>query len=83
MGKLKEELLNNHMWHATTTGIDYGEYSYLKQIDDDQWDYYNTLDNTLPSVDYAFDQITIQPSEVGIDVFKELIKEQILIYFNR
>ena len=39
--------------------------------------------DVLSAIDYAFNQITITPEEVGVDVFKELLVEQVIAYLNQ
>lgn len=37
----------------------------------------------LSAIDYAFDQIRITQDEVGTDVYKELLVEQVLVYLKQ
>ena len=37
----------------------------------------------LSAIDYAFDQIQITPEEVGVEVYNELLTEQVLVYLKQ
>ena len=82
MGKLKEEMLNNQLQFDFVDDYDYEEYrksnEYAEMVNEE-------IEKTQPkysekdveeALKVAFKSITINPNEVGIDVFGQLIHDE-------
>lgn len=93
MGKVKEQLINEmEMAHLTNQMID-SDYGYQEWLESDEFvEYVNReLDTTKPQYSesdimsatrYASKGITIEPSEVGKEVYDMLFSEKIEEYLS-
>lgn len=94
MGKVKEQLLNENTSDFELGSSEYCDYiekekngwyenleresKLFNDISDEQ--YYST--DFLLALDYAFDQIKLSPDEIGMSVYIDLLKEQVLVYLQ-
>ena len=93
MGKVKEQLINEmEMAHLTNQMAD-SDYGYQEWLESDEFvEYVNReLDTTKPQYSesdimgatrYAYKSITIEPSEVGKQVYDMLFSEKIEEYLS-
>jgi hypothetical protein len=91
MGRVKEQLLDNHYDETDTT-----DYTYQYEQWVESKEYVDVVNNELidtqiqysksdvsEAICYAFGAVQITQSEVGLDVYGKLIHESIFEYLNR
>ena len=91
MGRVKEQLLNEHQNETDTTDFAYQfelwkkSKEYVNMVNEELIDTQTTYSKSdvKKSVYYAFEAVQVTQSEVGSDVYGKLIYENILEYLNR
>ena len=91
MGRVKEQLLNEHQNEADTA-----DYAYQFELWQKSKEYVNMVNEELidtqttyskadvnEAICYAFGAVKVTQSEVGSDVYGKLIHESIFEYLNR
>ena len=91
MGRVKEQLLNEHQNETDTTDFAYQfelwkkSKEYVNMVNEELIDTQTTYSKSdvNEAVCFAFEAVQVTQSEVGSDVYGKLIYENILEYLNR
>ena len=91
MGRVKEQLLNEHQNETDTTDFGYQfelwkkSKEYVNMVNEELIDTQTTYSKSdvKKAVYYAFSAVQVTQSEVGLHVYGKLIYENILEYLNR
>ena len=91
MGRVKEQLLNEHQNETDTTDFAYQfelwqkSKEYVNMVNEELIDTQTTYSKSdvNEAVCFAFEAVQVTQSEVGLHVYGKLIYENILEYLNR
>lgn len=91
MGRVKEQLLNEHQNETDTADFAYQfelwqkSKEYVNMVNEELIDTQTTYSKSdvKKAIYYAFEAVQVTQSEVGSDVYGKLIYENILEYLNR
>ena len=91
MGRVKEQLLNEHQNETDTTDFAYQfelwqkSKEYVNMVNEELIDTQTTYSKSdvKEAVYYAFEAVVVSQSEVGSDIYSKLIYGKIIEYLNK